>query len=75
AAPGRLVAPIPGDGYSPEHVNVQKQRNEDGSLLQFIRHLATRYRASAEIGWGELSILDHDAEGVLAHTVSSEIGT
>ena len=73
-APGRLVAPIPGDGYAPDHVNVQQQRNTDGSLLQFIRQLMSRYRSSPEIGWGTLRILDHDGTGVLAHEVSADVG-
>ncbi|MET0781764.1 MAG: alpha-amylase family protein [Microbacterium sp.] len=74
AAPGRLVAPIPGDGYAPAHVNVQQQRNDEDSLLQFVRHLASRYRVSSEIGWGTLRILDHDGKGVLAHEVASDVG-
>jgi trehalose synthase len=74
AARGRLVAPIPGDGYAPQHVNVQQQRNDDGSLLQFIRHLVSRYRVSPEIGWGELEILAHDGDGILAHAVNSDVG-
>ena len=74
ASRGRLVAPIPGDGYAPQHINVQQQRNDEDSLLQFIRHLVSRYRVSPEIGWGELEILDHDADGVLAHAVSSDVG-
>jgi trehalose synthase len=74
AAPGRLVAPLPGDGYGPAHVNVQDQRNDGESLLQFIRHLISRYRVSPEIGWGALRILEHDGAGVLAHEVSSDVG-
>jgi trehalose synthase len=74
AAPSRLVAPIPGDGYAPVHVNVQQQRNDHGSLLHFIRQLISRYRASPEIGWGELEIVEHDGAGVLAHGVRSPIG-
>ncbi|HEX5728036.1 alpha-amylase family protein [Microbacterium sp.] len=74
ARPSRLVAPIPGDGYAPAHVNVQQQRNDDGSLLQFIRHLVSRYRVSPEIGWGTFEVLEHDAKGVLAHAVNSDVG-
>ncbi|WP_404434508.1 alpha-amylase family protein [Microbacterium lacus] len=74
AAAGRLAAPIPGDGYSPDHVNVQQQRNDDQSLLQFIRSLIGRYRISPEIGWGELRILEHDGEGVLVHEVGADVG-
>jgi glycosidase len=74
AAASRLVAPIPGDGYAAQHVNVQQQRNDPDSLLQFVRHLVSRYRVSPEIGWGTLRILAHDGTGVLAHEVSSDVG-
>lgn len=74
AAPGRLVAPTPGEGYSPDHVNVLSQRNDPDSLLQFMRHLIRRYRVSPEIGWGELEILDASGEGVFAHGVRSPLG-
>jgi len=74
AAPSRLVAPPPEGGYAPAHVNVRQQRTDDDSLLLFVRRLISRYRASPEIGWGSLEILDHDAPGVLAHAVNSEIG-
>ncbi|HYJ49007.1 MAG TPA: alpha-amylase family protein [Microbacterium sp.] len=74
ASPSRLVSPIPGDGYAPTHVNVQQQRNDDGSLLQFIRHLVSRYRVSPEIGWGTFEALEHNGERVLAHAVNSDVG-
>src|SRR5690606_33721939 len=74
AAASRLVAPPPGDGYAPEHVNVQAQRTDDDSLLQFIRRLITRYRSSPEIGWGTFEILEHDGKGVIAHAVTADVG-
>lgn len=74
APPSRLVAPLPGDGYAPAHVNVQQQRTDDDSLLSFIRRLIARYRSCPEIGWGALEILDHDALGVMAHAVTSDMG-
>lgn len=75
AARSRLVAPPPANGYGPAHVNVQQQRNDADSLLQFIRHLIARYRTSSEIGWGEFAVLEHEAAGVLAHAVTSDAGT
>ena len=57
-----------------DHINVRHQRNEQDSLLQFVRHLVRRYRVSSEIGWGELRILDHDSPGILAHEVVSDVG-
>jgi len=74
AAPSRLVAALPSDGYAPAHVNVQQQRSDDGSLLKYIQRLIGRYRTAPEIGWGSLEILDSDAEGVLAHAVSADTG-
>lgn len=74
AARGRLVAPIPTDGYAPDHVNARQQRADDGSLLRFMQQLINRYRTSPEIGWGTPRVLDHDASGVLAHELSSDVG-
>lgn len=74
AAPSRLVAPIPTDGYAPEHVNALHQRADEDSLLRFMHQLITRYRTSPEIGWGTPRILDHDAVGVLAHELSADVG-
>lgn len=74
APKSRLVAPLPGDGYAPAHVNAQQQRNDDDSLLQFIRRLIGRYRVSPEIGWGTLNILENDATGVLSHDVHADVG-
>ncbi|GAB3602881.1 alpha-amylase family protein [Microbacterium aureliae] len=74
AAPSRLAAAPPADGYAPLHVNVAAQLEDDDSLLQFIRTLAARYRISPEIGWGELELLEHDAAGVLAHSLTADVG-
>ncbi|MDT0180518.1 alpha-amylase family protein [Microbacterium sp. ARD31] len=74
AAPSRLAAAPPGDGYAPQHVNVASQLEDDESLLQFIRTLTARYRISPEIGWGRFSLLEHEAPGVLAHSLSADVG-
>jgi len=74
AAPSRLVAKPPGDGWAPQHVNVVAQRDDDDSLLQHVRRLVARYRASAEIGWGAFEVLEHDQDSVLAHSMRSDIG-
>lgn len=75
ATASRLVAPPPGDGYAPAHVNVADQLNDRGSLLHFFRDLTGRYRISPELGWGELTILDGGVPGVLVHSVSADVGT
>lgn len=74
ARPSRLPNPMPRDGYAPEHVNADAQRHDPDSLLNFVRLLARRYRASTEIGWGEATILEQPHRGVLAHRVTSELG-
>jgi trehalose synthase len=74
-APARkLVRPVVGDGYGPEHVNASSQRHDPDSLLAFMRTLVARYRASAEMGWGEFALLKHDAPTVLAHSLTGAEG-
>jgi trehalose synthase len=74
AAPSRLVARPPSDGYAPEHVNAARQVEDPDSLLHFFRSLTSRYRRSPELGWGELEILDQPVEAVLVHSLRSELG-
>ncbi|HEY1105306.1 MAG TPA: trehalose synthase, partial [Agromyces sp.] len=74
AIPSRLVASPPTDGYAPEHVNVEAQMHDPDSLLSFIKRLATRYRSSPEIGWGELDVLPVEAHQVLAHRITADVG-
>jgi trehalose synthase len=74
ARPSRLVARPPRDGYAPEHVNVVAQRDDPDSLLQHVQRLIARYRASAEIGWGELEVLEHAQKSVLVHSLRSDLG-
>lgn len=70
----RLVGSPPEDGYAPEHVNVEAQMHDPDSLLAFIRGLAARYRASPEIGWGELDVLPSGEDAVLAHRITADVG-
>jgi trehalose synthase len=74
ARPSRLAAPVVEGGFGPEHVNAAQQRHDPDSLLRFIRLLIERYRASAEIGWGNFILLDQPHPAVLAHTVSGGEG-
>ncbi len=75
AAPSRLVATPPGDGYAPTHVNVADQIDDRGSMLHFVRDLIARYRISPELGWGAFEIIEHDAPGVLAHRLRADVGS
>lgn len=69
-----LIADVVPGGFAPEHVNVAQQRRDPDSMLRFTQNLVRQYRASPEIGWGELGILDQPHACVLAHSVTSELG-
>lgn len=70
----RLVAPVTPDGFGPAHVNAADQRTDPDSLLAFFEKLIRRYRASAEIGWGELTLIDSGVDAVLVHAVQGAEG-
>jgi len=70
----RLVAPVTPDGFGPAHVNAADQRTDPDSLLSFFERLIRRYRASAEIGWGDLTIIDAGVDSVLVHAVQGAEG-
>ncbi|GAA2025609.1 alpha-amylase family protein [Agromyces tropicus] len=72
AAPSRLAASPPGDGFAPEHVNVEAQMHDPESLLSGMRGLIARYRSSPEIGWGRFELLDVGAPEVLAHRITED---
>lgn len=74
ASTRKIVRPVVGDGYGPEHVNVSHQRHDPDSLLHFMRKLISRYRASSEMGWGRFEHLPQKAPGVLVHTLSGSDG-
>jgi trehalose synthase len=70
----QLARPVVQGGYGPEHINASSQRHDPDSLLHFMRTLIARYRASAEMGWGELEVIKHDVPRVLVHTLSGAEG-
>ncbi|AZC13295.1 alpha-amylase family protein [Microbacterium sp. ABRD28] len=74
AAPSRLPAAVPGDGYAPEHVNVADQIEDRDSLLHFVRGLIARYRISPELGWGSLEVIEHDVPAVMVHKLAADVG-
>ncbi|PVE95599.1 alpha-amylase family protein [Microbacterium sp. TPD7012] len=74
AAPSRLVARPPADGYAPQHVNVASQLEDRGSQLHFIRDLVSRYRISPELGWGEFEVIDQPARALLVHSLRADVG-
>lgn len=74
AAPRKLIATPPSDGYAPAHVNVEAQMHDPESLLGTIRSFAARYRGSPEIGWGRFELLPSGQDAVLAHRITADVG-
>ncbi|MCU1545114.1 MAG: trehalose synthase, partial [Homoserinimonas sp.] len=70
-----LPNPVVDGGFGPAYINANAQRRDPESLLHFVQKLVSRYRASAEIGWGELSLLSQPHNAVLAHRVTGPIGS
>jgi trehalose synthase len=70
----KLVRRVVEDGYSPEHVNASDQRHDSTSLLHFMRRLVSRYRASAEMGWGQFELVKQPEACVLVHSLSGAEG-
>ena len=63
----KLVMPLVDGGFGPEHINVEDQRHDPDSLLNFMATLIRRFRENPEIGWGEYEVLDQPHSNVLAH--------
>ena len=59
--------PVVEGSFGPSRVNVAAQRRDAGSLLNWFERLIRRRRECPEIGHGALTLLDVDAESVLAH--------
>ncbi|HUG86954.1 MAG TPA: alpha-amylase family protein, partial [Euzebya sp.] len=68
AAPSRLPSPVVEGGFAPTFVNVEAQRRDPDSLLNFITLLIRRYRECPELGWGSFAVLDQPHPQVMAHT-------
>jgi trehalose synthase len=70
ARPSQLPGPVVQGAYGPEHVNVEDQRRDPGSLLHFVTLLTRRYREAPELGWGTFEVLDQPHRSVLAHRLT-----
>ncbi len=71
-----LVRPVVQGDYSPEAgVNVVDQRNDEGSLLAWVRQLARHYRDCPELAWGEVQVIDLGVPAVLALRADWQGGT
>ncbi|GGL60828.1 alpha-amylase family protein [Wenxinia marina] len=63
---GDLIRPMATEGpYDHKAVNVARQRDSHGSLLDEVRRLIRTRRSCPEIGWGDTRVLDDLPEGVL----------
>ena len=71
----QLVTPVVTGSFGPEWVNAADQRRDPDSLAHFMRTLIQAYRNSPEIGWGDLTILEHGDDRVFAHLVRANIGS
>jgi maltose alpha-D-glucosyltransferase / alpha-amylase len=67
ARPGRLVRPVIGDGeYGYPRVNVDDQRADPDSLLNFMSRLIRTRMECPELGWGGAEVLDVGDPAVFA---------
>ncbi len=67
AEPASHLARVVQGRFGPEHVNVDDQRRDPNSLLNFMSMLIHRYRESPELGWADFSVLEQPHKEVLAH--------
>jgi len=65
--PAKLCRPFPTEPFGPDQVNVVSQRQDPDSLFSFLRERIRCYRGCPELGWGSLTVLEHDVRSVLAH--------
>ncbi len=67
--PSRLVRPAVDGRFGPMAVNVADQRGDQDSLLNWFERMIRRRRETAELGMGQLTLLDAGHDAVLAHRV------
>lgn len=67
APPGELLHPMIHNGaFGVETVNVDEQRRDPDSLLNWMRQLCDIRKSCPEIGWGEMEIIETDDDAMLA---------
>lgn len=63
----KLVHPVIEEGfYSYKHVNVENQRRDPSSLLNWITSMIRLRKECNEIGWGDWSVMETGNSGILA---------
>jgi hypothetical protein len=68
AKPAGHITPVVRGRFGPEHVNVDDQRRDPNSLLNFMATLIRRYRECPELGWADFTLLEQPHKEVLAHS-------
>ena len=67
SAAGKLVHPVVTEGpFGHQHVNVEAQKRDPGSLLRWMGRMIRLRKETPEIGWGDWSRLDTGTPHVLA---------
>ncbi len=70
APPSKLVRPMVADGeFGYRNVNVEKQSNDEDSLLNVVRRLIDARKRCVEIGRGGWHSLPTESDAVLAHQI------
>jgi maltose alpha-D-glucosyltransferase/alpha-amylase len=68
AEEGELARPVIREGeYGFHHLNVEQQRNENDSLLNWMVRMIRLRKECGEIGWGDWSVIETGEESVFAH--------
>ncbi|CAN5854380.1 MAG: alpha-amylase family protein [Ilumatobacteraceae bacterium] len=66
APPDALCRPLPtAPGFGPSEVNVEAQRTDPESLLNWFERMIRLRKELPEIGWGECTVLDGGTESAL----------
>jgi maltose alpha-D-glucosyltransferase/alpha-amylase len=72
----RLVRPIvTGGAFDYREVNIAAQRDQPGTLMEFLQRVIRVRRACYEVGWGACEILETKERSVLALRYEWESGT
>jgi maltose alpha-D-glucosyltransferase / alpha-amylase len=76
APPDKLISPVVNRGrFAYRKVNVEDQRRDDESLLNWLERAIRRRKETPELGWGKADIVETDEPHVFAHSVEWQDGT
>jgi glycosidase len=72
ARPSRLRRPLPSGRFGPLGINVEDQRRDSDSFLNWMERMIRRRRETPELGWGQMTLLDSGCPSVIAHLMAGE---